>query len=170
MARKPTRLTILGLSMLGVAAYAFGTGEARAQPKGGIIVTQVPIPKDATKAQMAKFFRKHGKKVVTRAAGETKYKMWVAARLNRQPSQAQLNLPQNGGKIHLVFYKKVKRRWKYLNVMNINYAPGAVVQFAVNIPDGFGITPGKDLYQIRVTILNARNRENILASTNLKFK
>lgn len=170
MAQRTTRLTVLGLCMLGVAAQGLWAGNAHAQARGRIIVTQVPIPKSGTKAQMAKFFRKNGKKVIKKAAGATGYKMWVAARLSRKPSQGLLNLPQNGGKIHLVFYKKVKRKWKYVNVMNINYTPGAVVQFAVKVPDGFGISPGKTLHQLRLTVLNKANREIVLARTNLRFK
>ncbi len=159
----------LGLVLSAVFLLAL-PATARAQSAGNVILTQTPIPRDLNGRDLQKFLRRNKVSTLKRAPGSKQWKAYASARLRRKPSVSLLNLPDNAGKLHLAFYVKNKRRWQYVNVMDINYQPPAkLIQFEVIIPDDFGLTPGKT-YQLRVTLLNARKKEVLLARTTLKLK
>jgi hypothetical protein len=157
----------LCMSAMGVASL-LAPAEARAQSRGQIILTQKPIPSDVSKRKLRRFFKKNRIRKLAPVMGTDKYKAYVAARLRRKPSQADLK--RNSGQIHLAFYVRNKGRWKYHNVMHINYPQGStLVRFGLQIPEGFGLEPGKK-YQLRLTILGSRKQEVTLAKTTFGIK
>ncbi len=164
-----TRAIWLLQAALAAGILTTWTGRARAQAAGEIVLTQTEVPTDLSGRALRKFLARNRVRVLKRPEGASGWDVWVVAKLRRQPSKSLLNLPANAGKLHLVFYERRKRRWVYVNVMNINYAPAKVLIFQVKIPDDLGLVPGKP-YQMRLTLLNARNKEIIFAKTNFKLK
>jgi len=150
-----------------VAVALLWSGRAQAQARGQIILTQTAIPKNLSGRDLNRFLRRNKVRLLKHETGLKSWKAYVSARLSHRPSVARVNA--NGGKMHLAFYVKDKRRWKYVNVMDINYAPGTILQFQVNIQSDFGVTPGKQ-YQMRLTLLNASKREVVFARTNFKVQ
>ena len=169
MKRAISVVSTLGIVLSALLVLAAPT-EARAQSTGDVILTQTPIPPDLSGRALQKFLRRNKVSVLKRAPGSKQWKAYASAKLRRKPSASLLNLPDNAGKLHLAFYVRNKRRWQYVNVMDINYQPPAtLIQFEVVIPEDFGLTPGKK-YQLRITLLNARKKEVVLAKTNLQVK
>ena len=127
---------------------------AQAQRAGEIILTQVPVPTDLSGRDLKRFLAKNRTRVLKKQEGATSWDAWVVTRLRRTPPQSLLNRPENGGKIHLVFYEydKAKHRWTYVNVMNIRYVPAKVL-----------------IFQIKITLLDGK-REKVFASTKFKLK
>ncbi len=159
----------LGIILSGLLVVAL-PGSARAQSSGQVILTQTPIPQDLSGRALQKFLRRNKASVLKRLPGSKQWKAYASAKLRRKPPVSLLNLPDNGGRLHLAFYVKNKRRWQYVNVMDINYTPPAtLIQFEVIIPGDFGLTPGKT-YQLRITLLNSRKKEVLLAKTQFKVK
>ncbi|MCD6498954.1 MAG: hypothetical protein J7M25_11735 [Deltaproteobacteria bacterium] len=150
-----------------MAVALLWSARAQAQARGQIILTQTKIPQDLSGRNLQKFLRRNRVRVLKHETGDKNWRAYVSARLSRRPSVSRVNA--NGGKMHLAFYVKTKRRWTYVNVMDITYAPGAILQFLLNIPSDFGLTPGKQ-YQMRLTLLNASKHEVVFAKTNFKVK
>jgi len=154
----------LCISALGAVALP---KEAQAQSSGQIILTQEEIPTNVSKKELRKFLRKNKKSVLTQKAGSTSYQLYAATRLRRKPSQADLK--RNGGQIHVAFYEKQKRGWKYINVMHIGYSQGLTLILPLKITDDLGLSKGKR-YQMRITIFDARKKEVVLARTEFRLK
>jgi hypothetical protein len=164
---KTDKLGVCSLCAVALGAFLLIPLKAQAQSRGQIILTQTPIPKGVSSKKLRRFLKKNRTKTLKPAPGSKSYKCYVAARLRRKPSNADMK--RNNGQLHLAFYVRKKRKWSYHNVMHINYSQGAVLQFQLQIPDGFGIEPGKK-YQLRLTILNSRNKEVVLAKTTFSVK
>lgn len=154
------------LSMLALAAVAL-PNEAQAQSSGQIILTQEKIPTNVSKKELRKFLKKNRKSVLTQKPGSKSYQMYAAVRLRRKPSQADLK--RNSGQIHVAFYEKQKRGWKYVNVMHIGYSEGLTLILPLQITDDLGLNKGKR-YQMRITIFDARKKEVVLARTEFRLK
>ena len=159
---------ILGLTAaLGMAAVVFAPDTAEAQASGQIILTQNKIPTNVGKKKLRKFLRKNRKKKISKRPGSNVYQVYVAAKLRRKPSGADVK--RNGGQLHIAFYKRTKRGWKYANVMHITYSQGRVLIFPMQISGDLGLEKNK-LYQMRLTIFDRRKKERILAKTTFKLK
>lgn len=170
MTHKATRFSIIAACLASFLAV-WAPRTANAQARGQIILTQEAVPSDLSGAKLQRWLKKNEVKVLKPVPGKSVYKAHLVAKLSSQPSASLLNLPHNGGKLHLAFYVKSKRGWKYINVIDITYQPGAMLQFPITIPEGFGLVGGgKTLHQMRITILNRSKRESVLARTTFKVQ
>lgn len=159
---------ILGLTAaLGMAAVVFAPDTAEAQSSGQIILTQKKIPTNVGKKKLRKFLRKNRKKKLTKRPGSNVYQIYVAAKLRRKPSAADVK--RNGGKLHIAFYKRTKRGWTYANVMHISYTQGRILIFPMQISGDLGLEK-KKLYQMRLTLFDRRKKERVLAKATFRLK
>ncbi len=159
--------TFIGLfCTLGVAAI-FLPGSAHAQRAGQIILTQEEIPTEVSPKELAAFFKKFGRTVLEPSAGGTSYQVFMAARLRRRPSAADLK--RNEGQVHIAIYERVKRKWQYINVFSVGYTDGLTLIVPLQLTHDMGLKKGSQ-YQMRLTILDAKQREQVLASTDFRLK
>lgn len=163
---------IVGLAVLcGCAAIAVSWGDtAAAQARGQAVFTQVEPPANAGPAAFKRFLKKNRVTDLKPQPGKRSWRSHVFVHLRSAPAAATLRLPQNGGRLHLAFYRRVRRKWVRDNVDNVTYRPGVkIMRFPFRFTPSLGLTAGA-LYQLRVTLLDRRNREVVLAVGYFKLK
>ena len=163
---------IVGLAVLtGSAAIAVSRADtAAAQARGHAVFTQVEPAADAGPAAVKRFLKKNRVTDLKRKPGKKSWQAHVLVHLRSVPAAAILRLPQNGGRLHLAFYRRVRRKWVRDNVDNVTYSPGVkIMRFPFRFTPSLGLTAGA-LYQLRVTLLDRRNRELVLAVGYFKLK
>lgn len=160
-------LVVLGTAAIGVLAW---TERAAAQARGQVLVTQTPPPKTTNPAAVSLFLKKNRVSVLTKTPGKQSWQAYVFAHLRSVPAADTLNLPQNSGRLHLAFYRQTRRRWIRDNVDDVTYRPGVkIMSFPYKITASLGLKVGTP-YQIKITVLDAKNREVVLAVGNFKLK
>lgn len=166
-----TRTRTLAVLTMGVIAWAgllLSSADAQAQGKGQIIVTQKEAPDGASKADMKKFLKKNKVAAATKGEGDS-WDLHLYAKLRSKPAAKILKLEHNGGKLHLGFYKKEKRKWVMAHRSQIDYTEGSVdMKLPFKVTSEHKLEAGK--YEIRIEILNAKKKAQVLAKTSLTLK
>lgn len=167
LGRKVKLKTFIGLLCTLGVTVVFLPKSAHAQSAGQIILTQEEIPTEVSPKELAAFFRKHRKTVLESKGGSTAYQVFMAARLRRRPSAADLK--RNNGQVHIAIYERVKRKWQYVNVFSVGYTEGLTLIVPLQLTHDMGLKKGNQ-YQMRLTILDSKQREQVLASTDFRLK
>jgi hypothetical protein len=161
----------LGFAVAVVVVVIQWAQPVQAQPRGQVFLTQTAPPTtQVSPARLYRFIRKHRVYTLRQIAGERFWRVYLFAQLRMAPTRALLNLSVNGGRVHLAYYRKVRRRWVRDNVDDVVVKPGVrFMRISYKMDSSLGLTKGAQ-YQLRVTLLNRRGREIVLAVGHFMLK
>lgn len=155
---------VLGLCPLWISP-AHGLG------RGQILLSEKRPPQSVKEARLLRFMGRNKVSVLTRLPGKQSWPVYIVAHLRSNPSRALLSLPHKKRKLFLAFYRRVGKTWVQDNVDDVDFrrAGSRLIRIPYRISKTLGLKIGVQ-YQLRITLLDGRRREIVLASTSFTLK